>query len=214
MTNGSTLLVDIGNIGSVSVTSTNLGSVRIASTILGSVYILSDPVPVSGGVIVRAGSIQTYSPLGVGSVVISGGTLGSVAITTIPLPISGIGLGIAGSVRQTEIPWEVRYFQPAQNVSGVSYTGSFTGSVFITPGVGSKLIMRGFNASAEIATKFQLRFSGGTSTNIGTFILPNSGTMAMNMLGMEPSGATNQPLMVNLLNAGSLFITGYTKDSL
>lgn len=259
LANGSNLLVE------------TIGSVRIASTTLGSVYVLSDPVPVSGGIIVRAGSIQTYTPLGIGSVLLAaptvyaasgiiantgsltlmgahyGGsvwslrlsngshlftqtigsvniastTLGSVYILSNPVPVSGlINQGappwlVNGSIRQLEEPWKVEQIRGVFRASGISaFAGSFTGSNFITPGAGSLLFMKGFTASAELATKFRLFFSGGTSTAIGTWILPNSGTMALNFMGMEPSGATNQPLAYGAFNAGSIHITAYTRDSL
>ena len=181
LSNGSSLMVDIGNIGSVAISTT--------------------PIPVSGAMSNLAGSF---------------------AITTTPLPISGTSLlvsgagvfTIAGSVRQTERPWQVEHYRDVFRISGVSFIGSFTGSNFITPGTGSVLLLKGFTASAEIATKFRLIFSGGTSTYLGTWNIPNSGTIAMNMLGMEPSGATNQPLAVGLFNTGSLFLTAFTRDTL
>ena len=116
-----------------------------------------------------------------------------------------------GSLRQIET-WTVTNERGNFNFSGVSFTGSFTGSNIITPGTGSSLFLKGFNASAEIATQFSLVFSGGNK--IGTFNIPNSGTIAMNLIGMEPSGATNQPIMVEMNNAGSLHLTVYTMDSL
>lgn len=98
--------------------------------------------------------------------------------------------------------------------SGASFNGSITGTPIFSPGAGSKVFLKGFTATSDISTKFRLFFSGGTSTLIGTYTLPASGTANMNFLGMEPSGATNQPIAVGLLNAGSLDISIATRQSL
>ncbi len=98
--------------------------------------------------------------------------------------------------------------------SGLVFHGSQTGSNFITPGAGSKLFLKGFTASTDLATNFGLNFSGGTNTFIGEYFMPNSGLEMFNYVGMEPSGATNQPLMINLFNAGSVRITAFGNDSL
>ena len=95
--------------------------------------------------------------------------------------------------------------------SGATFTASGTAKNIIIPGTGSSIFLKGFNASAETPTKFRLLFSGGAL--IGTYNLPASGTVAMNMMGMEASGAANEPIAVGLFNAGSLHLTAYGMDS-
>ena len=153
----------------------------------------------------------------VGSVVISG--------TSIP-PWRGIGstliISSAGSIGVYDADNGGISVEPNRGVykfSGLGvgpFLGSFgPGSNLLTPGVGSKLFLKGFTASAESATRFSLVFSGGTSASIGQWVLPNSGTIAMNMFGMEPSGATNQSIMVGVqTSTGSLYITVFGKESL
>ena len=216
MANGSNLLVDIGNLGSVAITTTPIpisgtvtqggtwninnlttGSVRVVSQadttrqitagsikimgasgadfypllvtsgtigILrtdinswpGSIAITTDPVPVSGGVIIRAGSIQTYSPLGVGS-------------------IYGIGIGsvfalVTGSVRQLTDPWIVlgstQVTNPTavgslavQTISGVVHAFRPTvinGSILVNTAdrLGSKILPTLQNTINWIAVKY------------------------------------------------------------
>jgi len=98
--------------------------------------------------------------------------------------------------------------------SGASVDTSGTAKIIYTPGAGSKVLLKGFMISAELATKGRLIFSGGTPTHINTFNLPNSGTIAMNLLGMEPSGAVNQPISVGLFNNGSIHITVFGRETL
>ncbi len=111
-------------------------------------------------------------------------------------------------------PTETEQTRGTFGFSGASFIASGTVSNVITPGLGSKIMLKGFNASAETPSQFRLVFSGGTSTLINTFNLPGSGTVAMNLLGMEPSGAINEPLGIGMFNAGSLNLTLYTKDTL
>ena len=104
----------------------------------------------------------------------------------------------------------------AYGFSGHTFIGSFTGSYLMTPGTGSKIILKGFTASAELASKFRLIFSGAHTDAglISTFNLPNSGTVSMNMIGMEPSGAVNLPIGVGKSDTVSLHITFFTQDTL
>lgn len=98
--------------------------------------------------------------------------------------------------------------------SGAIITGSVIGSYLISPGAGSKILLKGFHASTEVATQFRIIYSGLTPDLVSTFSVPNSGTVAMNMLGMEPSGASDRPIGVGLFNAGSVAITFFTEDTL
>ena len=218
------------------------GSVNMASTILGSVYILGAPATWTGIGSIRfgqepsiiTGSVQTYSPLGVGSVITSGITsvTGSVVLynyaawTGIGSVISSGINSITGSVSMISSAGSIGVYQTygrnlrtevergAFRYSGATIIGSVIGSYLITPGAGSKLFMKGFNASTEFATSIRLIWSGLLPDLISTFSIPNSGTVAMNMRGMEPSGATNQPIGVGLLSAGSVHISFFTEDSL
>ena len=99
-------------------------------------------------------------------------------------------------------------------VSGTTLIASGTMSNFITPGTGSRAMLKGFTASAETASHFRLLFSGTTITPIGIWTLPSSGTVAMNFLGMEPSGAVNQPISAGMYNNGSLALTVFIKNTL
>ena len=99
-------------------------------------------------------------------------------------------------------------------VSGTTLIASGTMSNFITPGTGSRVMLKGFTASAETASHFRLLFSGTTITPIGIWTLPSSGTVAMNFLGMEPSGAVNQPISAGMYNNGSLALTVFIKNTL
>ena len=130
--------------------------------------------------------------------------VGSVALTNI------------GSVRQAN-PAQPFIIEPIRDIfgfSGVSLIGSFTGSDIIFPGAGSSIFLKGFNISAELASKCRIFFSGGTSTVVNTFSLPNSGTVAMNLLGMEPSGAVDQPITIGKFDAGSIHATVFGRDAL
>jgi len=166
------------------------------------------------------------------------GSIISYGIGSIRIAEQGISLGVSGIINQGTSPWvvtgsiinygigSIRF--AAQGIvpltveqdrgglisSGLTFIGSFTGSNFITPGAGSSLFLKMFTASSPIATRFRLVFSGGTNTYIGTWNVPNSGTVALNFMGAEPSGAVNQPLMINLFNAGSVDITAFGRSSL
>ena len=100
----------------------------------------------------------------------------------------------------------------AFNYSGTTIIASGTAYNLITPGIGSNIMLKGFTASAIEGVKFRLFFSGGTI--IGNWNIPPSGAMGMNLMGMEPSGAVNQPISAGLYNIGSLYLTVFTKDSL
>lgn len=265
------------------------GSINLVSQ-LGSTLILSSPgsigvyagvdtvfgisgniaVTVGSEVYIKAGSVQTYSPVGVGSVTVVNtrydlGSFLLIAGSISSMPTISVATGsevyVKGgsiflysgatnftNVTQTTIPWEtsgitnwgiavgsVRILSSNGSIgvydadnggisveqtrgifgwSGVSFIGSFTGSNIFTPGVGSKLFLKGFTATSDISTKFGLAFSGGTSVFIANYTLPASGTTSINYIGFEPSGATNQPIMVNLYNAGSLDISLAIKESL
>lgn len=231
---GSYLMV-AGSISSMpSVTATNESVAKPATAGLGSFTMIAG---FSGGVAMPlrtdAGSTLITSPVvGIGSVRIAevgvdlgsvavanfaalgSNITGSVAIVTTVLPVSGTAFGaITGSVN-------VNNKVQVENTRGVFFSSggtvhtSGTVTVIHTPGTGSKVLLKGFTVSAELATQFRLFFSGGTDTRIGTWMLPNSGTIAMNLLGMEPSGAVNQPVSVGLFNNGSIHITLFGGDTL
>ena len=266
--NIATSLPSIGSYTTQGVTFT--GSLEVFSS-TGSVNVYGALSTTAGSeVYIKAGSVQTYSPVGIGSVTIVNARydLGSfllIAGSISSMPTISVATGsevyVKGgsiflysgatnftNVTQTTIPWEtsgitnwgiavgsVRILSSNGSIgvydadnggisveqtrgifgwSGVSFIGSFTGSNIFTPGVGSKLFLKGFTATSDISTKFGLAFSGGTSVFIANYTLPASGTTSINYIGFEPSGATNQPIMVNLYNAGSLDISLAIKESL
>lgn len=185
--------------GSVAITNFNaIGSDVVVTNFndLGSTVVIDLPVEVSGAIFT------------------GGDITGSFVIINDPVPVSGVFNVQTGSETWEQNKVEVEQTRGIFNSSGTTFIGSFTGSRLITPGAGSNLFLKGFTASAELATKFGIAFSGGTAIDVGNWSIPNSGTVAMNMIGMEPSGAVNQPLMVKMFNAGSLHFTAFTKDSL
>ena len=123
-----------------------------------------------------------------------------------------------GSVRQANPaqPFVTEQVRDVFGFSGTTFIGSFTGSRMVFPGTGSKIFLKGFNISAELASKCRIFFSGTAAGNavINTFSLPNSGTVAMNLLGMEPSGGVNQPITIGKFDTGSIHATVFTRDSL
>lgn len=173
---------------------------------VGSVTILSS-----------TGSIEIYQTTS-SDLTISGVISNRVAGSIVNLPIgSNFLLSTPGSIGVYDADNGGISVEPARGVfavSGASFIASGTMTNIYTPGTGSKLFLKGFTASAELATQFRLLFSGGTPTQLSHFTLPNSGTVAMNFLGMEPSGAVNQPISVGLFNGGSLYLTIFGKESL
>lgn len=222
--------------GSVTVTSL-AGSVEVFSS-TGSVEIYGSLSATAGSEsYIKGGSIHLYSGtsyINIPNVVATSGTvnlgtqadnittlLGSTSIynrvagSIVNLPEVTIGTITAGSVEiyhTDDKPMPTEQSRGAFGFSGATLIASGTASVIISPGAGSKVFLKGFNASAETASQFRILFSGGTVIN--TFNLPSSGTVAMNLLGMEPSGATNQPIAVGMSNNGSLHFTAMTEDSL
>lgn len=188
---------------------------------------------ITGQITIGAGSIQTYSPVGIGSIWFGGG-IGSVTITNI-VPISGtitidnrvagsivnmpiVGVSgtlfaISGIVNQgnPNVPWIV---SPPINTgfSGASIIASGTTSLFISPGAGSKIQLKAFSISAVTASTARVLFNGGRL--IGTWSIPNSGTVAMNLYGCEPSGATNEGIGLGLIADGSVYASFITRDIL
>ncbi len=228
------------NTGSVVISGTSIPPSRG----VGSVVISGTSIPVFrgiGSVHLVPGSIEVYQTtasdlqisgvitvekwLEVGSVVISGTSIppmrgvGSVVISGTSIPVSrGTGSVVISGTTMPPLRGEttVRQARGIYDYSGHTFIGSFTGSYLITPGAGSSILLRGFTASAELASKFKLQFSGahGDEILISTFNLPNSGTVAMNFLGMEPSGAADLPIGIGKADTGSLHITFFTADTL
>lgn len=224
-----------------SVNSYGVGSIRISEwgtvgSFIGSVYQLTSPWVISGTANISgapssvgiSGAVnQGTSPWVVsGTSTVAGSvfTTGSINIAT---ELSSIGsystYGVLGSVRllstngsspiyNSANPLNVENDRGVFNYSGQTFIASGTANNIITPGTGSKIMLKGFNASAQTATQFRLLFSGGNVIN--TFNVPNSGTVSMNMMGMEPSGAVNEPISVGLFNAGSLHLTVFIKNTL
>jgi hypothetical protein len=93
--------------------------------------------------------------------------------------------------------------------SGATFTASGTATNVWTPGTGSAAQLKGFSASARQLSTFRILFSGGGV--IGQWTIPASGTVAMNMYGMEPSGAANQPIALGLLTGGSVDISVFAR---
>ena len=196
---------------------TNTGSVIIASSAL---------VGVSGLIFTDGDMTGSMAMKGVGSVIIqssnligvSGAIFESGDITgSVVLAATSSKLGISGGVDQLTPtkPFITEQIRDDFGFSGTTFIGSFTGSRMILPGVGSKIFLKGFNISAELASKCRIFFSGtaGGAGTINTFSLPNSGTVAMNLLGMEPSGGVNQPITVGKFDTGSIHVTVFGRDS-
>lgn len=194
----------------------NMPIVGISGTIIGisgvvnqgtTPWTVSGTSTISGVISNRVGGSIVNWP---GSLAVSNfAALGSSVVVT--------NFGTLGSSRVVEagaIPVETEQTRGVFVTSGATIHTSGTAKVVISPGTGSKLLLKGFTSSAELATKFRLIFSGGTPTHIGAWNLPNSGTVAMNMLGMEPSGATNQSLAFGLFNNGSIHVTVFARNTL
>src|SRR3990167_5823807 len=219
----SVLVTNFGDLGSQ--VTVSAGSIRLITT-TGSVGVYAGAntiFGISGAIVGISGIVnQGTTPWAV-----SGNALGvsGTAFNTVWLGVGSVKAEImssTGSIGVYDADNGGISVEPNRGVfrysglGGGPFLGSFgPGSNLITPGAGSKMFLKGFTASAESATRFSLVFSGGTSTSIGQWVLPNSGTVAMNMLGMEPSGATNQSIMVGVQSStGSLYITVFGKESL
>lgn len=212
LTTGSVRIVSLADTGrqitagSVTITEISAGSVEVFQTTNADLQVQAtqetDPWIVLGSV--RSDTI--------GSVRIT-----SLADTTREITAgSVILLSNAGSipVYSQSPPLETEQVRGDFFSSGGTVHTSGTAAVIYTPGAGSKALLKGFTASADLATHFRLIFSGGTATHVGEWTLPNSGTVAMNLIGMEPSGAVNQPVSVGLFNAGSIHVTVFGRDTL
>lgn len=239
---GSVTVIGI-SAGSVEVFQTTNADLQVQATQEGiwDVGITTDPVAVSGNALGVSGTAFEQVWVGVGSMVISGTSVpvsrgvGSVVISGTSIPVfRGIGSVLTTGVGSvvisgTSIPVfrgigsvRVSNAEPIRTTqdrgiffnSGATIHDSGTATVIHTPGTGSNVLLKGFTVSAELATHFRLIFSGGTPTHIAEYNLPNSGTVAMNLIGMEPSGAVNQPISVGLFNAGSVHVTVFGQDTL
>jgi len=195
------------------------GSVAITSPInveTGSQVYVQNVVEVSGTKLDNlAGSfsVNNFNVIGSSRIISNFGTLGSSRVITNFGDLGSSRVITAGSVEVYDTkPLQVEQSRGAFGFSGAIFITSGTQNILTSPGAGSKLFLKGFNASAETASQFRVFFSGGNLLN--TFVLPSSGTVAMNMMGMEPSGGTNQPLAIGMYNNGSLYFTAMTEDSL
>lgn len=191
---------------------TGVGSVVVSGTLpttltgVGSVVISGTSIPVNrgvGSVVISGTSIPVFR--GTGSVVISGTTQPPMRGTSLVNQDRGVfnysGLGI-------------------NNADSDAYIGSFTGSYLQFPGTGSKLLLKGFTLSCKsdaAGCHARVIFSGALldTTHVMTFNMPPSGTVAMNLIGMEISGPTNLQIGVgNATATGSLYATFMTSDTL
>ena len=217
------------NVGTLtSITNRVAGSIVNLPPVLGSISAIERTVDVSGGIFTGGDLTGSVSLQGIGSVIISsapligvsglifteGNLTGSVSLQGVgSIYVSNIGsIGQAAPAK----PFIIEPIRDTFGFSGATFIGSFTGSRMILPGTGSKIFLKGFNISAELASKCRIFFSGTAAGNgtINIFNLPNSGTVAMNLLGMEPSGGVNQPITIGKFDTGSIHVTVFSRDSL
>lgn len=218
------VVTPITTTGSVSVY--GVGSIRIAEQgvdlgVIGSVKILSNAGSIP--VWIAAGSIQPYNPIGVGSVRIAeqGITLavsGVVNQGTNPWVITGstttYGTGSIRISQQGIVPLTVEYYRDTFRFSGATLLTSGTFFNVYTPGAGSKALLKAYTISTDTAMQVRVLFSGTANNFISSFRLPNSGTMAMNLIGVEPSGATDQPIGFGITAPGSVDVSVFVRDTL
>lgn len=127
-------LMVAGSISSMPPVSTSLtGSIEVFSS-TGSVNVYGNLSTTAGSeVYIKAGSVQTYNPIGIGSIWFGGG-IGSVTITN-SLPsigsyttqmVSGLAssIGISGAVNQGTNPWIVLGSFAQTNIGSVTITNS------------------------------------------------------------------------------------------
>lgn len=212
----------VHNIGSIEIHGTLATVTTITTANLGTAWTGVGSVVVSGTAVT--------SMVGTGSVVISGTTqpvwrgVGSTIASGVTTVTGSVTLEGIGSIRIAAVasdivdPLQVEQNRGIFRFSGATIIGSVIGSYLISPGAGSKLLLKGFSASCEVATQFRIIYSGlvpeSDGALVSTFSVPNSGTVAMNFMGMEPSGIVDLPIGVGLFNAGSVHITFFTEDTL
>ncbi len=207
--------LDIRDLASASDSVTAVQSTQ--ANLKSEVYQGTDP-----WIILGSAHINNLTDLGSTVVVDAPDTIGSLAIQDVDAigsvhvnNLIDLGSTVVVDVPSTIGSYTTQTITPSRGVfgySGAFFIASGTVSNVISPGAGSKIMLKGFNASAQTASHFRIMFSGGNV--ISTFNLPSSGIVGMNMFGMEPSGATNEPLGVGMINAGSLNISVYTQDTL
>lgn len=172
------------------------GSVIVTNMVAGSIVYMPS---------ISTGSVS-YIPAG--SVIVTNMVAGS--IVYMPSISTGSETYIpAGSVIITNNP-TIQYNAEAFGYSGASFSASGTATNIWTPGAGSNAQLKGFTISAQAANAVRILFSGGAV--IGQWTIPGSGTVGMNMLGMEPSGASNQPIAVGLLAGGSVDVSIFARS--
>src|SRR3990172_1697865 len=78
--------------------------------------------------------------------------------------------------------------------SGALFTTSGLTANMIIPAVGSKILLKSFSISTDVANFIAVKFSGQTTIPVSQFFLPASGTVIQNMIRAEPSGGADMPL--------------------
>lgn len=155
------------------------------------------------GSVHNIGSIEVYGPIG---------SLHTIGSTQVYGPTGSIhNIGSIEIFQTTAADLTVAFDNSGYAFSGATFTAAGSSTIF-TPATGSKTQLKSFTISASTAQEVALFFSGTTRIPIVGFRVPNSGTVIMNLLGAEPSGAADGELQVSRSDGGNTDVSVFVRS--